>query len=134
MTTFVTNYSATVTNYNATHMKRIKTVFVKISRSRLLKYTVVAVLGTVIVGFADDNSIWSHYRNRQKIAELRDEISKLRSKYGHDMKNLKALEKDPRAIKKIARERYFMKTDDEDIFVLSDDVRHSQQQSYETTE
>lgn len=127
MTTFVTNY-------NATHMKRIKTVFVKISRSRLLKYTVVAVLGTVIVGFADDNSIWSHYRNRQKIAELRDEISKLRSKYGHDMKNLKALEKDPRAIKKIARERYFMKTDDEDIFVLSDDVRHSQQQSYETTE
>ena len=28
---------------------------------------------------------------------------------------------DPKAIARIARERYFMKADDEDIFVLSDD-------------
>ena len=115
-------------------MKRIKTFFRRVSRSKPLKYVVVAVLGIIIVGFADDNSIWNHYRNRQKIAELRSEISKLRSKYEHDTKNLKALENDPRAIKRIARERYFMKTDDEDIFVLSDDARQPQQQSYETTE
>ena len=31
------------------------------------------------------------------------------------------LDKDPKAIQKIARERYFMKADDEDIFVLTDD-------------
>ena len=30
---------------------------------------------------------------------------------------------DPKAMEKIARERYFMKADDEDIFVLSDDER-----------
>ena len=29
----------------------------------------------------------------------------------------------PKAITKIARENYFMKADDEDIFVLSDDKR-----------
>ena len=28
-------------------------------------------------------------------------------------------------MEKIARERYFMKADDEDIFVLSDDNRHT---------
>lgn len=104
-------------------MKRIKTIFVRISRSRLLKYVVVAALGVVIVGFADDNSIWNHYRNRQKIAELRFEINKFRSKYEHDMKSLRTIENDPKAIRKIARERYFMKTEDEDIFVLSDDAR-----------
>ena len=31
------------------------------------------------------------------------------------------LDSNPKAIEKIARERYFMKADDEDIFVLSDD-------------
>jgi cell division protein FtsB len=31
------------------------------------------------------------------------------------------LKRDPKAIEKIARERYFMKADGEDIFVLSDD-------------
>jgi cell division protein FtsB len=31
------------------------------------------------------------------------------------------LEDNPKEIEKIARERYFMKAEDEDIFVLSDD-------------
>ena len=43
------------------------------------------------------------------------------------MTRLRELETNPKAIEKIARERYFMKADDEDIFVLSDD-----QQLYET--
>lgn len=127
-------YHYLCTYHNSTHMKRIKTFFRRVSRSKLLKYVVVAVLGIFIVGFADDNSVWNHYRNRQKIAELQSEISKLRSKYEHDTKSLRALENDPKTIKRIARERYFMKTDDEDIFVLSDDVRQPQQQTNETTE
>jgi len=43
------------------------------------------------------------------------------------------LRRDPKAIEKIARERYFMKTDDEDIYVLSDDEKPTQKQD-ETTE
>lgn len=115
-------------------MKRIKTFLVRISRSKPLKYVVVAIVGGVIVGFADDNSIWNHYRNKRKIAELQDEIGRFRSQYEQDVARLKSLENNPKTIEKIARERYFMKTDDEDIFVLSDDVQQTQQQSYETTE
>lgn len=115
-------------------MKRIKTFLIRISRSKPLKYVVVAIVGTVIVGFADDNSIWNHYRNKRKIAELQDEIGKFRNQYKQDVARLKSLESNPKAVEKIARERYFMKTDDEDIFVLSDDVQPTQQQTYETTE
>ena len=39
------------------------------------------------------------------------------------MKQLKALGQGPDAVEKIARERYFMHTDDEDIYVLSDDPK-----------
>ena len=48
-----------------------------------MKYVLVCVVGILIVGFLDDNSVLSHFN--------------------------------------IAREQYFMKADDEDIFVLSDD-------------
>ena len=52
-----------------------------------------------------------------------------------DSKRLKELNRNPDAIAKIARERYFMKADDEDIFVLSDDKKtNSTGKPYETTE
>ena len=102
-------------------MKRLKEILLKTWRSKVLKYAVVVVLGVVIVGFVDDSSVWNHMRNRSKIAELEDEIQAYRSRYESDEARLKQLENDPKAIEKIARERYFMKTDDEDIFVLSDD-------------
>ena len=35
------------------------------------------------------------------------------------------MDKNPKAMERIARERYFMKADDEDIFVLSDDDREA---------
>ena len=47
---------------------------------------------------------------------------------------IRELDKDPKAMEKIARERYFMKADDEDIFVLSDDQREPEPVSHETTE
>ena len=43
----------------------------------------------------------------------------------NDQAQIKKLDSDPKAIKKIARERYFMKADNEDIFVLSDDENTS---------
>lgn len=115
-------------------MKRITNILVKIRRYRPLKYVVVTVLAVVIVGFADDNSILSHYTNKRKIAELQDEIKKYRSQYEHDQAQLRQMDGNAKAIERIARERYYMKTDDEDIFVLSDDERQPQQQTDETTE
>ena len=51
------------------------------------------------------------------------------------MQRLKELNTNPDAIAKIARERYFMKADDEDIFVLSDDEQPFKgKNAYETTE
>lgn len=103
-------------------MNRFKGALLRVWQSRLLKYAVVIVLGVVLVGFVGENSVWSHLRNKQKIAELENEIERNMKSYEHDMKQLRELDSDPKAIEKIARERYFMKADDEDIFVLSDDL------------
>ena len=42
------------------------------------------------------------------------------------MKRIRDLERNQKAIEKVARERYFMKTDDEDIFVLSEEVNEEE--------
>ena len=51
------------------------------------------------------------------------------------MQQLKELKTDPKAIARVARERYFMKADNEDIFVLSDDEHQTENTAKnETTE
>ena len=95
----------------------------KVWRSQALKYSVVVVLGVLIVGFLDENSVMSHLRNRHRIGELQEEIDKYNAEFQRDQAQIRELDRNPKAIEKIARERYYMKADDEDIFVLSDDDR-----------
>ena len=69
------------------------------------KYLIVCVIGVLIVG------------------DLKSEINKYTEQYEADSRQLNELKRHPKAIEKIARERYFMKADDEDIYVLSDDKK-----------
>lgn len=103
-------------------------------RYKSLKYIVVILMGVLIVGFLDENSVWSHINNQRQINELQREIARQRASYEADQRQLRLLDTDPKAIEKIARERYFMKADDEDIFVLSDDKRQPQSTADEPTE
>ena len=101
----------------------IKKYTLRVLRSQALKYVVVCVAGVLIVGFLDENSLWNHLKNRDRIAELTEEKARYNEAFERDKAQIRNLERNPKAIEKIARERYFMKADDEDIFVLSDDER-----------
>ncbi|NPD92809.1 FtsB family cell division protein [Xylanibacter muris] len=102
-------------------MSRLKIFLSFFQRLKGLKYVLVIIAGTVIVCFVDENSMWSHYCNKRRISDMQTEIEKYRQDYKRDEALLERLSTDPKAIEKIAREKYFMKADDEDIFVLSDD-------------
>ena len=102
-------------------MKKVKTILLRILRIPALKYIVVTILAVVLIGFVDDNSVWHHIRNKQYISELEDEIKKYDELNQSNQAKIRELDSNPKAIEKIARERYFMKTDEEDIFVLSED-------------
>ena len=102
-------------------MKHLKNILVKMYRSSWLKYAVVTIIAVLLIGFLDENSVWNHFKNQQRIEELQDEIKRQNDQYHNDQMQIRKLNSDPKAIEKIARERYFMKADDEDIFVLSDD-------------
>ncbi|MBQ8047538.1 MAG: septum formation initiator family protein [Prevotella sp.] len=88
------------------------------------KYLIAIVVGVAIVGFLDENSYTKRIQQKAQIDELREEIAIYDKRNKADSLLLDKLERDPKAIEKVARERYFMKSDDEDIFVLSDEIRN----------
>ena len=110
------------------------------------------MVGLLIVGVFDENSFRRSIECYYEIQDLNTEIAKYRKQYYNDMQRLKELntnpdaiakiarqlnelKRHPKAIERIARECYFMKADDEDIFVLSDDEQPFKgKNAYETTE
>jgi cell division protein FtsB len=87
------------------------------------KYLVVTVLGILIIGFFDEDSFMRRIQLELQISDLKSDIDKYNKQYEDDSKQLREIRRNSKTIEKIARERYFMKADDEDIYVLSDDEK-----------
>lgn len=107
-------------------MRNFVTAVVRVWNMPFVKYAVITVLGFVFVGIVGENSLLAHLRNKHYIGQLTEEINKYNARYKSDMRQIHELNHNPKAMERIARERYFMKHDDEDIFVLSDDNREFQ--------
>ena len=86
------------------------------------KYWIVGIISIAFVGFLDNNSIWRHTVNQYRISEIRDEIALYNNISEEANKTLLKLKNDPAEVRRVARHEYFMKEEDEDIFVLSDDL------------
>lgn len=102
-------------------MKILKTIIREIIHVRSIKYVVVLAVGIAFIGFIGSNSVWAHFGYKSRINELQAEIDHYNSENRRDQEQIHQLQRDPKAMERIARERYYMKMADEDIFVLSDD-------------
>lgn len=87
-----------------------------------LKYIVALVIFVVAIGFIGESSIMNRISQQREISGLKGEISEYDRKFESDRQTLEALKHDHDAMKEVARSRYYMKTDDEDIFIIEDDV------------
>mgnify|MGYP002626936273 CR=1 FL=1 len=90
-------------------------------RMKYNKYIIVLALGVFIVGFLGDYCVVAHVQNKARISELKAEISHNLAVTKSNQEQISKLQHDPKTVEKVGRERYFMKADDEDVFVLSDD-------------
>jgi len=102
--------------------QKLKDFWALLRRVKAMKYIIVTLFAVILIGFVDENSVWHHIQNKQQISELQDEIKKYSDEHQYNNAQIKMLDSNPKAIEKIARERYFMKETGEDIFVLSDDL------------
>lgn len=84
------------------------------------KYMVVILLMVLIVGFLDDNSYFNRYRHCQRLDALRHEIQAYQDQFDYADRKMRELDTNPHAVEKLARERYYMKRPNEDVFVIMD--------------
>ncbi len=85
------------------------------------KFAITIFLGLLLVGVVDENSFIKLIGYHYQIEDLKDEVKRYDAQYKDDTNKLRAMQLDPEAVARIARERYFMKAANEDIFVLSDE-------------
>ncbi|MBP3774052.1 MAG: septum formation initiator family protein [Bacteroidaceae bacterium] len=81
-------------------------------------FFVTIVIFVAVVGFADRNSFYHRFLHHKEIMHLQDEISNYEDQYERDTKTLLELDSSPKAIEKVARERYFMKKPNEDVYIF----------------
>jgi len=96
-------------------MGRLYSIWGYISR---YKYVAAALVFLFILGVLDENSLWIRFQRRAEIATLMHEIDKYQKQYEEETARLQALQDDPKAVERMAREVYLMKRPDEDIFVF----------------
>ncbi|MBO4661472.1 MAG: septum formation initiator family protein [Bacteroidaceae bacterium] len=82
------------------------------------KYVVTVFLIILIVGLLDENSWYNRYQRLQNIDKLRMEMQSYKDMYENDTRELKLLNQRD-YVEKFARERYLMKRENEDVFVIT---------------
>ena len=83
-----------------------------------LKYLIVLVAFAIYIVFIDDYSIVATSRLKRDVRRLHAEEQELREAIVIDSLNDAALRDNPDAIEHYGRENYYMKRQNEDIFVI----------------
>lgn len=82
------------------------------------KYLLTTIGLAVWIGFFDKNDVLTQIDFRKQVKSLDEE----RNYYSSEIKNitsdLRDLSTNPKTLEKFAREKYYMKKDNEEIFVL----------------
>lgn len=85
---------------------------------RRYKYIVAIFIFLLIIGVIDENSWWVRHQRKAEIAFLEEQIKNYEQQYNEYSQMLEALGNDQNAVERMAREKYYMKRPNEDVFVF----------------
>lgn len=84
------------------------------------KYFTVTIIFLAWICFFDRNDLISEAKLMYKINKLRTERTYFQQQTDLANDDLKELQTDPASLEKFAREKYLMKKDNEDVYVITD--------------
>src|ERR1035437_6767033 len=82
------------------------------------KYFLVSLAFVVWMIFFDKNDLFSQYQYRQQVNKLKQERDFYQKETAKVTKDLDELTSNPQKLEKFAREKYLMKKNNEDVFVI----------------
>lgn len=87
------------------------------------RYTIVSLAFIVWMLFFDQNSLITHRELDKQIRNLELDETYFRDHLENENTKLKQLTDNPAEIERIAREKFFLKKDNEDIFIIQQEIR-----------
>ena len=82
------------------------------------KYVLTSLAFALWVGFFDKNDLWSQLELRKEVKKLESEKAYFANEVAKNKRDMNALMTNPKNLEKFAREKYLMKRDNEDVFVI----------------
>ncbi|MCC8095891.1 MAG: septum formation initiator family protein [Tannerellaceae bacterium] len=98
-------------------MTRIKDFYDK-CRSRVNPYWLVTIVAVFFTFTAGDSNLYKRYTYDEKIRNLEKEIKYYQQEIEINSKKLNDLRTDKEGLERFAREEYFMKKSNEDIYLI----------------
>ena len=90
----------------------------KIVKSIINKYLIALTAFVVWIMFFDDNNLRQHQQNLQELALLQEQVDFYKHKIDADKRKLIELQTNDENLEKFAREQFFMKKANEEIYVI----------------
>lgn len=92
----------------------------KIKKILLSKYLIVFLVFTVFVTFFDEHSLMHRWQTYRKISEMEKELKFYQDEIKANTQKKNELQSSDANLEKFAREHYYMKKADEDIFIIKE--------------
>ena len=92
----------------------------KLGKVLLNKYLIVFIAYTVFVTFFDQHSLIHRWQTHQKISQLEKEYKFYQDEIKSNKQKKFELQSSNANLEKFAREHYFMKKENEDIFIIKE--------------
>jgi len=87
------------------------------------KYTIVIAVFLAYLIFFDGHNLIRKYRMSREREQLQLELQRYREEIKKNREEINKLQTDSLYLEKVAREKYLMKKEDEDIFLFKEDVQ-----------
>src|SRR5688572_20358235 len=84
------------------------------------KYFISLSAFAVIILFLDKNDLFTQMERRQEMKKLQQSKEHFTSQIATERKELEGLKSNPATLEKYAREKYLMKRDNEELFLISE--------------
>ena len=100
-------------------MSKIKDFYIKYL-SRINKYWLVTILFLALTFTAGDSNLYQRYLYDEKIRSLEKEIKEYEEEIRINSEKLRNLRTDKEGLERFAREEYFMKRENEDVYIIKE--------------
>ena len=94
----------------------------KLTKGKLKYFLIIGILFVVYMAFIDENNWIKQGKDRKKLNETSQSIEYLNRQSDKLEKELSGLQNNPEVIEKYAREKYFHKADNEDVYLVIDSL------------